>query len=189
LSKFSLENSKREETGKLEKRDQIIMKKDRFREVMTDAISEKDLSLDVNSVRFKNVCAGWNMEDLKKAIVVDKENYEPWAINIIKEEIQSRNVNIEDLGNLHKNHIREEESLREVNAGLIHMNLFKQIKSNWYLVFLGGGLALLHSGYEHYIRYMSGLHPEEKNILIIDIFIGISLVVISIILFRKKKKK
>jgi LPXTG-motif cell wall-anchored protein len=33
------------------------------------------------------------------------------------------------------------------------------------------------------------LHPEEKNILIIDIFIGISLVVISIILFRKKKKK
>ena len=47
------------------------MKKDRFREVMTDAISEKDLSLDVNSVRFKNVCAGWNMEDLKKAIVVD----------------------------------------------------------------------------------------------------------------------
>lgn|GEM_PF-1075575 len=63
-------------------------------------------------VRVRELYAGWQTEDLMKAITVDKADYELTAINIIKEELQSRNVTTEDLDSFHKNYIREEESLR-----------------------------------------------------------------------------
>jgi late competence protein required for DNA uptake (superfamily II DNA/RNA helicase) len=67
---------------------------------------EKDM------VKLRNLYADWKTDDLKKAITVDKAGYELWAINIIKEELQSRNVTDDDLDNFHKTYIREEESLK-----------------------------------------------------------------------------
>lgn len=71
-------------------------------------------------VRLRNLYAGWKTDDLKKAITVDKAGYEPWAINIMREELQSRNVNTEELDSLaediaksHKNFIREAESFKK----------------------------------------------------------------------------
>ena len=65
-----------------------------------------------DTVRLRNLYAGWKTEDLKKAITVDKAGYEPWAMNIIKEELRSRNVTDDDLDNFYKNHIHQEEYLK-----------------------------------------------------------------------------
>jgi len=63
-------------------------------------------------VGLRNLYAGWKTEDLKKAITVDKAGYEPLAMEIIKEELQSRNVTDDDLDNFYENYIRREESLK-----------------------------------------------------------------------------
>lgn len=65
-----------------------------------------------NQIRLRELYGGWKTEDLKKAITVDKAEYQQEAINIIKEELQSRNVTKEDLDSFHQSYTREEESLR-----------------------------------------------------------------------------
>jgi len=72
-------------------------------------MQRKNMERDLGRVR--ELYAGWKTEDLKRAVTLDKAGYEPWAINIIKEELRSRNVNSEDLDSFHKDYIREEESL------------------------------------------------------------------------------
>lgn len=98
-------------------------------------------------VRLRNLYVGWETEDLKKAITVDKANYEPGAINIIREELQSRNVNTEeldsfaeDIDSFHKNFIREEETLK--NKGKLFcpkchsLNIIKKKWESWYLLII-----------------------------------------------------
>ena len=92
--------------------------------------------------RVRKLYAGWKTEDLKKAITVDKADYEPGAIDIIKEELQSRNVNTEDLDSFHKqvvlNYIREEKSLK--NEGKLFcpkchsLNIIKKKWKWWYFL-------------------------------------------------------
>jgi len=93
-------------------------------------------------VRVRELYAGWKTEDLKKAITVDKADYEPGAIDTIKEELQSRNINTEDLDCFHKqvvlNYIREEESLK--NEGKLFcpkchsLNIIKRKWKWWYFL-------------------------------------------------------
>jgi len=96
-------------------------------------------------VRLRNLYAGWETEDLKKAMTVDKANYEPGVINIIREELQSRNVNTEELDSFaedidrsHKNYICKEESLK--NEGKLFcpkchsLNIIKKKWKWWYFL-------------------------------------------------------
>lgn len=57
-----------------------------------------------NQIRLRKLYGGWETEALKKAITVDKAEYEQETINIIKEELQSRNVTKEDLDSFHKSY-------------------------------------------------------------------------------------
>ena len=66
-------------------------------------------------LELRNYYAGWKTEDLEKAMTIDKEGYEPWAINIIKEELQSRNVTDADLDKFHEDYNHQEESLKTEN--------------------------------------------------------------------------
>jgi len=75
--------------------------------------------MEKDPVKLRHLYAGWETEDLKKAITVNKAGYEPWAINIIREELRSRDVNTEeldssaeDIDRSHKNFFREEESFK-----------------------------------------------------------------------------
>jgi len=96
-------------------------------------------------VRVRELYAGWETEDLIKAVTFDKADYEPGTIDIIKEELQSRNVNTEDLDSFtedldsfHNNYIREEESLK--NEGKLFcpkchsLNIIKKKWKWWYFL-------------------------------------------------------
>jgi DNA-directed RNA polymerase subunit RPC12/RpoP len=98
--------------------------------------------MEKDPVMLRKLYASWKTEDLKKAIAVDKADYEPGAIDIIKEELQSRNVNTEDLDSFYKqvvlNYIREEESLK--NEGKLFcpkchsLNIIKKKWRWWYFL-------------------------------------------------------
>lgn len=114
------------------------------REVVPEEKERRDMERD--PVRLRNIYAGWKTEDLKKAITVDKAGYEPWAINIIKEELRSRNVADDDLDNFYKNYIRQEESLK--NAGKLfcpqcHSLNIKKERPWWSYFIMGLSMFLL----------------------------------------------
>ena len=67
--------------------------------------------MEENLERLRELFRAWTTENLKKAITVDKADYEPEAMNIIKEELQSRNVTTKDLDGFLRSYIDEEESL------------------------------------------------------------------------------
>ena len=96
--------------------------------------------------RLRHLYAGWKTEDLKKAITVDKAGYEPWAINIIKEELRSRNVTDDDLDSFHKNYIREEESLRsegKLFCSKCHSLNIRKERPWWSYFIMGWSMFLL----------------------------------------------
>ena len=95
-------------------------------------------------LRLRNLYAGWKTEDLKRAMTVDKANYEQGAIDIIKEELRARN---EDLDSFQKDYIckeesfmREEESLK--NEGKLFcpkchsLNIIKKKWKWWYFLLI-----------------------------------------------------
>ncbi len=101
--------------------------------------------MEENPVRLRKLYAGWETEALKKAMTVDKANYEQGAINVIREELRSRNVDTEqldslakDLDRLSKNYIFEEESLK--NKGKLFcpkchsLNIMKRTWRWWYFL-------------------------------------------------------
>ena len=67
--------------------------------------------MEENPERLRESFRAWTTERLKKAITVDNADYEPEAINIIKEELQLRNVTKKDLDSFLRSYIGEEESL------------------------------------------------------------------------------
>jgi len=94
--------------------------------------------------RLRELYADWKTEDLKRAISFDRVYYEPWEINIIKDELRSRN---EDLDSFQKDYIckeetfiRQEESLK--NEGKLFcpkchsLNIIKKKWKWWYFLLI-----------------------------------------------------
>jgi hypothetical protein len=59
----------------------------------------------------KGIYAKWKTEDLIRALTIDKGNYEPNAIEVMKMEVQKRNIKDEDINDFQKEYLKEEEAL------------------------------------------------------------------------------
>jgi hypothetical protein len=93
-------------------------------------------------VRVRELYAGWKTEDLKRAVTLDKAGYEPWAINIIKEEIRSRNVNSEDLDSFHKSHTQSLRSGGKLFCPKCDSLDIKKERPWWFYCIMGASLAV-----------------------------------------------
>jgi len=96
--------------------------------------------------RLRQLYAGWKTEELVKAITANEADYEPDTINIIKEELQSRNVTTKDLDIFHENYLCEERAWRsqgKLFCPKCHsLNIGKE-KRRWLYLIIGPLLAAL----------------------------------------------
>ena len=121
--------------------------------------------MEENLEKLRELYRAWTTENLKKAITIDKADYEPGAINIIKEELQSRNVTKEDLDSFHQSYTHEEESLR--NEGKLFcpnchsLNIRKE--RPWWAYFIIGWSMFFLPKYQCYDCGYSFRKIKEKN--------------------------
>lgn len=98
--------------------------------------------MEKDPVRLRELYAGWKMEDLMKAITVDKANYELTAINIIKEELQSRNVTAEDLDSFYKSYTQSLRSGGKLFCPKCDSLDIKKKRPWWFYCIIGAFLAV-----------------------------------------------
>ena len=126
---------------------------------------ERRENMGENAIGLRELYGGWKTEDLNKAITVDKANYEPEAINIMKEELQSRNVTTEDLDSFHQSYIHEEESLRSEGKlfcpNCHSLNIKKE--RPWWAYFIMGFSMFFLPKYQCYDCGYSFRKIKEKN--------------------------
>ncbi len=61
----------------------------------------------------KDIYARWKTEDLIKALSIDRGNYEPTAIEIMKMEVHKRDIKDKEISDFQKDYSKEEETLIE----------------------------------------------------------------------------
>ncbi len=69
--------------------------------------------MDKDVTRLREIYRGWKTEDLKRAMAFEKKDYEAETLNIIKEELQSREVRMEELDAYRQTYAAEVEVLRD----------------------------------------------------------------------------
>jgi hypothetical protein len=96
--------------------------------------------------KLQELYRGWTIEDLKKAVTVNKGDYQPEAIAIINEELQSRSVTKVDLDSFHKKYTQEEECLKregKLFCPKCHSTNIKKERPGWSFLIFGLGQFLI----------------------------------------------
>lgn len=85
----------------------------------------------------KGIYAKWKTEDLIRSLTIDKGNYEPIAIEVMKMEAQKRNIKDEEINDFQKGYLREEEALMatgKLYCPNCHSLNIRKGRRLWYLV-------------------------------------------------------
>ena len=132
-------------------------------------VIERGENMGEKPIRLRELYGGWKTEDLKKAITIDKAEYETETINIINEELQSRNVTKEDLDSFYQSYSHEGESLRESlrSEGKLFCpkchSLNIRNERPWWTYFMVGLYMLFIRKYQCYDCGYSFRKIKEKN--------------------------
>jgi hypothetical protein len=92
-----------------------------------------------DSEMLRAIYSKWTDEDLIKALAIDKDNYEPNAIEMMNNEVQKRKIKVEDINNFQKDYMKEEEVL--VSSGQLycpkcHSLNIRQERRLWHLLII-----------------------------------------------------
>jgi len=76
----------------------------------------------IDGENLKHVYESWGKQDLVKAVTIDKKNYEPSAIDIMKKELQKRGVSNQDLATFQDSYSSEKSQSAEFyyNRGITY---------------------------------------------------------------------